>query len=270
MRQSYRLLAFGFALAVATPAGAQSANNDSLVTSMIDMLTDASRWHVALHGGSGSFGNFLLQQTPAGAVALRANRSFAVGGGGGFDVDDNSQIKLDYTYTGSQTQYRDWTGTGSDLLNIRDLGRLTTNAVSLEADHYFVGSRSLVSPYAGFGVAGIWSHLSPDAVLANLAGGTPVVAPLLTTPGGSQKFGFGATANLGAQVRITDEFFARAEWATMNTPNPFNGNRSFQAPLAVTYDQPSRVSKNEWRLAAVYYLGKQAPSQQRPTVATSP
>jgi hypothetical protein len=30
------------------------------------------------------------------------------------------------------------------------------------------------------------------------------------------------------------------------------------------------VQKNEWRLAAVYYLGKTAPSQQKPTVATSP
>ena len=79
MRQSYRLLAFGFALAVATPAGAQNANNDSLVTSVVDMITDASRWHVALHGGAGTFGNLLLQQTPLGAVALRANRAFTFG-----------------------------------------------------------------------------------------------------------------------------------------------------------------------------------------------
>jgi opacity protein-like surface antigen len=265
VRQSYRLLAFGFGLAVATPAGAQSANNDTLVTSMISMLMDASRWHVALHGGSGSFGNFLLQQTPAGAVALRADRSFAVGGGGGFDVDANSQIKLDYTYTRSGMQFRDWTGAGSNLLDVSNLGNLTSNAVSLEADHYFVGSRSLVSPYAGFGVAGIWSHLSPD-IATNLLNQTV----FLTTPGGAQKFGFGATANLGAQVRITQEFFARAEWNTQNTPNPFNGNRSFQSPTGVTYDQPSRVTKNEWRLAAAYYFGKQAPSQQRPTVATSP
>jgi opacity protein-like surface antigen len=261
------LLAFAFGLAVATPAGAQSANNDSLVTSMLDMVMDPSRWHLSLHGGAGSFGNFLLQQTPLGAVALRANRSFAFGGGGGFDIDDNSQIKLDYTYTGSNLKYRDWTGTGSDLLNVSDLGRLQSNVVSLEADHYFVGSRSLVSPYAGFGVAGAWSHLSPDVVPTSVFLNAPT--QFLQTPGGSQKFGFGATANLGAQVRLTQEFFARLEWATMNTPNPFNGNRSFQSPF-ITYDQPSRVSKNEWRVAAVYYLGKQPPSQQRPTVATSP
>jgi opacity protein-like surface antigen len=268
VRQSYRLLAFGFGLAVATPAGAQSANNDSLVTSMFGMLTDASRWHVAAHGGAGTFGNLLLQQTPLGAVAVRANRSFAFGGGGGFDIDDNNQISLDYTYTGSQLRFRDWTGTGSNLLNVSNIGKLTSNVVMVSANHYFVGSRSLVSPYAGFGVAGAWSHVSPDVVPANVFINAPT--QFLQTPGGSQAFGFGATANLGAQVRLTQEFFARVEWSTINTPNAFNGNRAVQSPSFVTYDQPSRVQKNEWRLAAVYYLGKMAPSQQRPTVATSP
>jgi opacity protein-like surface antigen len=262
------LLAFGFGLAVATPAGAQSANNDSLVTSMVGMLMDPSRWHVALHGGAGTFGNLLLQQTPLGAVAVRANRSFAFGGGGGFDIDANSQIALDYTYTGSQMQYRDWRGIGSNLLDVSGIGKLTSNVVAVSANHYFVGSRSLVSPYAGFGVAGAWSHASPDVVPASVFVNAPT--QFLQTAGGSQKFGFGATANLGAQVRLTQEFFARLEWNTINTPNPFNGNRAVQSPSFITYDQPSRVQKNEWRVAAAYYFGKQAPGQQRPTVATSP
>ena len=268
MRQSHRLLAFGFALAVATPVGAQSANNDSLVTSVVGMLMEPSRWHVALHGGAGTFGNMLLQQSPLGAVAIRANRSLAFGGGGGFDIDDNNQVTLDYTYTGSQMQFRDWRGIGSNLLNVSNIGKLTSNVVAVSANHYFVGSRSLVSPYAGFGVAGAWSHVSPDVVPANVFVNAPT--QFLQTPGGSQKFGFGATANLGAQVRLTDEFFTRVEWSTINTPNAFNGNRSAQSPGFITYDQPSRVQKNEWRLAAVYYLGKMAPSQQKPTVATSP
>jgi opacity protein-like surface antigen len=263
-----RLLVFAFGLAVATPAGAQSANNDSLVTSMIDMLMDPSRWHVALHGGAGTFGNLLLQQTPLGAVAVRANRSIAFGGGGGFDIDDNNQISLDYTYTGSQMRFRDWTGTGSNLLNVSNIGKLTSNVVAINANHYFVGSRSLVSPYAGFGVAGAWSHVSPDVVPPNVFVNAPT--QFLTTPGGSQAFGFGATASLGAQVRLTQEFFARVEWNTINTPNAFNGNRAVQSPSFITYDQPSRVQKNEWRVAAAYYFGKMAPSQQRPTVATSP
>ena len=268
MRQSYRLLAFGFALAAATPAGAQSANNDTLATSMLHMIMDPSRWHLSLNGGAGSFGNLLLQQTDLGAVALRGNRSFAFGGGGGFDLDGSSQIRLNYTYTGTNLQYRDWRGIGSNLLNVSGLGKLNSNVVSLEADHYFVGSRSLISPYAGFGLAGAWSHLSPDVVPISVLANAPT--QFLQTPGGSQKFGFGATANLGAQVRLTQEFFTRLEWNTMNVPNPFNGNRAFQSPQGVTYDQPSRVQKNEWRLAGVYYLGKQAPSQQKPTVATSP
>ncbi len=267
MRQSYRLLAFGFALAVAAPAGAQSANNDTLVTSMFSMLTDWSRWHVSLNGGAASLGDLLLQQTPLGAVAVRGNRTFAFGGGGGFDIDESNQIRLNYTYTPTQLQYRDWRGIGSNLLNVSGIGKLTSNVVSLEAAHYFVGSRSLVSPYASFGLAGAWSHLAPDVVPASVFVATPT--QFLETPGGAQKFGFGATANFGAQIRLTQEFFARMEWNTMNLPNPFNGNRSFQSPGFVTYEQPSRVTKNEWRLAGVYYLGKQQPPQ-KPTVATSP
>jgi len=269
VRQSYRLLAFGFALAVATPVGAQSANNDSLVTSVVGMLMEPSRWHVALHGGAGTFGNMLLQQSPLGAVAIRANRSLAVGGGGGFDIDDNNQVTLDYTYTGSQMQFRDWRGIGSNLLNVSNIGKLTSNVVAVSANHYFVGSRSLVSPYAGFGVAGAWSHVSPDVVGASVfSPNTPT--QFLETGGGSQKFGFGATANLGAQVRLTQEFFARVEWNTTNTPNAFNGSRATQSPSFITYDQPSRVQKNEWRVAGVYYLGKMAPAATKPTVATSP
>ena len=268
MRQSYRLLAFGFGLAVATPAGAQSANNDTLVTSMIDMITDASRWHLSLNGGAGSFGNMLLQQTPLGAVAIRGNRSFAFGGGGGFDVDQNNQIRLNYTYTGTNLQYRDWRGIGSNLLNVSGLGKLNSNVVTLEADHYFVGSRSLVSPYAGIGLSGAWSHLSPDVVPASVFVNTPT--QFLTTPGGSQRFGMAGSANFGAQIRLTQEFFTRVEWNTINVPNPFNGNRAFQSPGGVTYDQPSRVQKNEWRLAGVYYLGRPSQSQQKPTMATSP
>jgi hypothetical protein len=262
------LLAFGFALAAATPAGAQSANNDSLVTSIADMIMDPARWHLALHGGAGTSASYLKQQTPLGAVALRANRSFAFGGGGGFDIDDNNQISLDYTYSGSQLRYRDWRGIGSNLLDVSGLGRLTNNVLALSTNHYFVGSRSLVSPYAGFGVAGVWSHLGPDVVPASVFVNAPT--QFLETPGGSQKFGIAGTANLGAQVRLTQEFFARVEWNTMNVPSPFNGNRALQSPSFITYDQPSRVQKNEWRVAGVYYLGKQAPSQQRPTVATSP
>lgn len=269
MRQSYRLLAFGFALAVGTPAGAQSANNDTLVTSMWSMITDASRWHVSLNGGAASLGNLLLQQTTLGAVAIRGNRTFAFGGGGGFDIDESNQIRLNYTYTPTQLQYRDWRGIGSNLLNVTGIGKLTNNVVSLDANHYFVGSRSLVSPYAGFGLAGAWSHLSPDVVPSSVfALNTPT--QFLQTPGGSQKFGFGATANFGAQVRLTQEFFTRLEWNTMNLPNPFNGNRAFTSPGGVTYDQPARVTKNEWRLAGVYYLGKMAPAATKPTVATSP
>ena len=70
--------------------------------------------------------------------------------------------------------------------------------------------------------------------------------------------------------RIARDPGRRALVNAMGMPNPFDGNRAFRSPLGVTYDQPSRVSKQDWRVAAVYYFGKVTPSQQKPTVATSP
>jgi outer membrane protein W len=258
VRQIPRLYVFALGLAIVPPVAAQSATNDTLATSMMHMIMDPARWHVSLQGAASHNGTFLSQHTNDGDVAIRTSVAPSLGGGGGFDINDNTNLRLGYTYTPSKLRYRDWNGTGSNALNISNIGNLTNNVVSFEAQHYFVGSRSLVSPYAGVGLAGVWSHLSPEN------------QNLLTTPGGSQKFGWAPTANFGAQVRLTSEFYSRLEWATMGMPNPFDGNRAFRSPLGVTYDQPSRVSKQEWRVAAVYYFGKVTPSQQKPTVATSP
>ena len=87
------------------------------------------------------------------------------------------------------------------MLDSDDLGKLKSNVAALDVVHYFVGSRSLIAPYAGAGVAGVWSALGPEG-------------PALITPGGSQQFHFGINANVGVQVRIIPQLFGRAEWNT--------------------------------------------------------
>jgi len=189
------------------------------------------------------FGTFLMQNTPGGERALKANRSLGFGLGAGFDVTDQLGVRLGWSYTNSGMEYRDYNGTGSDALDVEDLGKLKSNIASLDVVHYFVGSRSLVSPYAGAGIAGVWSALGPET-------------PLLTTPGGSQQFHVGINANLGVQVRVIDALFGRVEWNTMGTRNPFNGNRSYKTTVGDTFDEPTRVAKTEWRFAAAYYFAK--------------
>jgi outer membrane protein W len=234
---------------MAAPAGAQStqstqsSTNDSYVTDMLSALTHKSRWSLSGNLATSSYGTFLMQNTPAGERALRGGRQLGWGLASGFDITDKLGARLGWTYTNTNMQFKDFSGTGSNLLDVENLGKLKSNIAALDLVHYFVGSRSLIAPYAGAGLAGVWSSLGSE----NAA---------LITPGGSQQFHMGINANVGVQVRVIPQLFGRLEWNTMGTHNPFNGNRSYKTAGGSTFDEPSRVSKTEWRFAAAYYLGK--------------
>jgi hypothetical protein len=245
-------------VALASPAGAQNkaaqnATNDSYVTEMVDALTDASRWSLSGNLATSRYGTFLMQNVPGGERSLRGDRHFGWGLATGFDITDQLGLRLGWTYTNTNMQFKDYSGTGSDFLDSDDLGKLKSNIAALDVVHYFVGSRSLIAPYAGAGVAGVWSSLGPDG-------------PALITPGGSQQFHMGINANVGVQLRVIPQLFGRVEWNTMGTRNPFNGNRSYKTNFGDTFDEPSRVSKTEWRFAAAYYFGEPA---KQPTVTAT-
>jgi outer membrane protein W len=253
VRLSTRLYALALSAAVASPAGAQSTTNDHFVTDMVKALKDPARWSLSGNVAASRTEPYLLQTTQLGERAVRAERGVAWGLGTGFDVGDKLGLRLGWSYTNSNMEFRDFNGTGSDLLDVEDIGKLKTNIASLDVVHYFVGSRSLISPYAGAGVAGVWSGLAPQG-------------DFLATPGGSQQFHWGLDASVGVQVRVIEKLFGRAEWATMGSHNPFNGNRSYRAVNGVNIDEPTRINKTEWRLAATYYFGTPA---TQPTVTAT-
>ena len=256
MRLSTRMLALACVAAVASSAGAQStqnSTNDSYVTDMVTSLTDASRWRLSANLGTNRYGTFLMQNVPGGERALRGDSPFGWGLAAGFDITDKLGMRLGWTYTNTNMQFKDYSGTGSDFLDSDDLGKLKSNIAALDVVHYFVGSRSLIAPYAGAGVAGVWSALGPEG-------------PQLITPGGSQQFHLGINANVGVQIRIIPQTFGRIEWNTMGTRNPFTGNRSYKSTVGQTFDEPSRINKTEWRFAATYYFGE--PDKQ-PAVTAS-
>jgi opacity protein-like surface antigen len=250
------MLALACVAAVASSAGAQStqnSTNDSYVTDMVTSLTDASRWSLSGNLATNRYGTFLMQNVPGGERALRGDSPFGWGLAAGFDITDKLGVRLGWTYTNTTMQFKDYSGTGSNFLDSDDLGKLKSNVAALDIVHYFVGSRSLVAPYAGAGIAGVWSSLGAEG-------------PALITPGGSQQFNVGITANIGVQVRLIPQLFGRVEWNSMGTHNPFNGNRSYKASSGDTFDEPSRVSKTEWRFAAAYYLGKE---EKKPAVTAT-
>jgi len=233
-------------VAVASPAGAQTtknSTNDSYVTDIVTSLTDASNWSLSGHLATNRYGTFLMQNVPEGERALRGDSHFGWGLAAGYDITDKLGLRLGWTYTNTNMQFKDYSGTGSDLLDSDDLGKLKSNIAALDVVHYFVGSRSLIAPYAGAGVAGVWSALGPEG-------------PQLITPGRSQQFHLGINANVGVQIRIIPQTFGRIEWNTMGTRNPFTGNRSYKSTIGDTFDEPSRINKTEWRFAATYYFGE--------------
>jgi len=256
VRLGTRLLVLACGVAVASPVGAQNTTNttnDAYVTDMVDHMTEASRWSFSGNLETSRYGTFLMQNVPAGERALRGERQLGWGLGAGFDISDQLGVRLGWTYTNTNMQFKDFSGSGSELLDSGDLGKLKSNVAALDIVHYFVGSRSLVAPYAGAGIAGVWSSLGTEG-------------PTLITPGGSQQFNVGITANIGVQVRLIPQLFGRVEWNSMGTHNPFNGNRSYKASSGDTFDEPSRVAKTEWRFAAAYYLGKE---EKKPAVTAT-
>ena len=253
MRLGTRMFALACGVAAAAPAGAQNTTNDAYVTDMVSSLTDASRWSLSANVATNRYGTFLMQNVEGGERALRGDGHFGWGLAAGYDISDKLGLRLGWSYTNTNMQFKDYSGTGSEFLDSDDLGKLKSNIAALDVVHYFVGSRSLIAPYAGAGVAGVWSALGPEG-------------PTLITPGGSQQFHFGITANVGAQIRIIPQLFARAEWNSMGSRNPFNGNRSYKTSVGDTFDEPSRVSKTEWRFAAAYYFGE--PTTQPTVTAT--
>ena len=173
VRQSHRLLAFGFALAVATPAGAQSANNDSLVTSMIDMIMDPSRWHCVAPWRCRH-----LRQLAAAAIPVGRGRDSrqSVAWPSAAAVGSTSMTTTRSAWTtripARRCSIGDWSGTGSNLLNVSNIGNLTSNVVTVSANHYFVGSRSWSArtPVSALPVRGLTSAptSSPPTCLSML------------------------------------------------------------------------------------------------------
>lgn len=253
MRLGTRMLVIACGVIGSSPAAAQNTTNDAYVTDMVDHLTDAARWSFAGNVGTSRYGSFLMQNVPGGERSLRGDRHFTWGLAAGYDISDQLGFRLGWSYTNTNMRFKDFSGSGSELLDSDDLGKLKSNVAALDVVHYFVGSRSLIAPYAGAGVAGVWSALSSDG-------------PALLAPGGSQQFNIGVNASLGVQVRVIPQLFGRLEWNSMATHNPFNGNRSYKASSGDTFDEPSRVTKSEWRFAAAYYLGN---PETKPAVTAS-
>jgi opacity protein-like surface antigen len=217
-----------------------------------------SSWNVYLHGGLTNHSRFMLQRPGpavpgAGERALRSEGGYNVGIGAGVDILLRTGFRMSYTYSSNDLNFRTDNGDGSFDLDINDVASLSSHTVTAEIIRYMLPARSGFTPYGSAGFVGTWWGLDQT---------TELVVPA----GGSTQFRFGAIGSIGLQAKLAENWFLRLEDAFATIRSPFTGDESFRALGGATIDEPTRITKTDFRLAAVYRFGK--PHQPRAAVTT--
>jgi len=229
-----------------------SAQADSTKAEATDFVRDVIKaligpnWNAYAHGGFTTGHRFVLQHaanTLDGQRALQSATGYNLGLGAGVDILLRMGFRMNYSFTSSNLNFKTDDGNGSDALNIDDVGRLKTNTLSLEVMRYMLPSRAAVTPYGTLGIQGTWWSLSEKS-------------PLVTSNGAGTPFAIGPLFSFGVQVKAAEHWSGRAEMALSSGHNPFTGNQSFRALSGPTIDEPTTVSRTEYRLAGVYHFGK--------------
>jgi hypothetical protein len=203
-------------------------------------------WNVFAHGGFTTDDRFLLQRaanTVDGERALQGSTGFNIGAGGGVDILLRMGFRASYTFTSNDLNFKTDNGNGSHALDIDDVGRVKTHNATLEVMRYMLPSRAAITPYGTLGIQGTWWVLDEKS-------------PLVTSSGASTPFNVGPLFSFGIQFKASDHFSGRLETTLSSGHNPFSGNKSFRALSGPAIDEPTSVSRTDFRLAGVYHFGR--------------
>jgi opacity protein-like surface antigen len=208
-----------------------------------------------VNGGFTRGDRFVLQQavnTIDGQRALNGATGWNVGGGIGVDFLLRTGLRLGYTFSSRDLNFKTDNGNGSDALDIDDVGTIRTHTASLELMRYMLPSRTAISPYGTIGIQGTWWVLTDQA--------NPIVLSNGKTP-----FSFSPMFSFGVQFKATNSLSGRLEATLSSGHNPFTGKNSFRALSGPTIDEPTDLRRSDYRLAGVYYFGKEkAPAVKLP------
>ena len=237
-------------------AAQETANKENAEEYVRDALWGlfGPNWNLSVHGGFSNTGRFLLQRAdlPGTTVerALSSEGGWNVGGAIGVDILPRVGARLNYTYGSADLAFNTDDGNDATVGDLDDLGRIETHLASIELLRYLLPARSAVTPYGGAGfVATWWVFDQPQSIVQ--------------APGGTTQFRVGAMAVIGLQVKLADRWDVRAEATTASVRNPFTGRESYTALGGSTIDEPSRVSKRDFKLAFMYNFSK--PKLELPT-----
>ena len=244
------------ALAPNFSAAQQTANKEKTEEYVKDALWGlfGPNWNLSVHGGFSNTGRFLLQRADIAGVsverALSSESGWNVGGSIGVDILLRVGARLNYTYGSADLAFDTDDGNGSTGGDLDDLGRIQTHLASIELLRYLLPSRAAITPYGGAGFVATWWVFDQNH-------------SIVQAPGGTTQFRVGAMAILGLQVKLSDHWDVRAEATTANVRNPFTGGESYTALGGSTIDEPTRVSKRDFKLAFMYNWSK--PKLELPT-----
>jgi hypothetical protein len=236
---------------VALPTTSSAQAKDSLKAEAQDFVHDVlhaligPHWNVFAQGGFATGERFVLQRaanTVDGQRALEPSTGFNIGIGAGADILLRMGVRANYTFASNGLSFKTDDGTGSNALNIDDVGTLKTHTLALEVMRYMLPSRSVFTPYGTLGIQARWWVLDEKSPLVLSNGATP--------------FAFGPLFSFGVQAKATDHWSGRLELSLTSGHNPFTGSNSFRALSGPTIDEPSGVSRTEYRLAGVYHFGR--------------
>ena len=244
-----RWLVVGCACAVLLLPGERVSAQKRLAGDLFSWLFDAPRWNFNVHGGWGGYGRFLLQNPTQDPFdfrqrSLRGKDAFTIGAGIGATPLPRVGFRFSYQYTTGNLEWRDDTGTGTELLDSGEIADIRQHMLGFELIRYLLLETSRISPYATGGFTGSWWKMQPEGTLA------------LRAPDSSTQFRWGAMGTIGLHYMFTQAFRVRLEVAGASIGNPFTGRDSFIALNGRTIDEPTRVRKTDLRLALQYSWGK--------------
>lgn len=247
---------------VATPTICTAQAADSTKAQATDFVRDVlhalfgPNWNVFAQGGVATSERYTLQQAVNpldGQRALQSATGYELGLGGGVDILLRTGFRASYSFSSSGLNYRTDNGTGSDALNIDDVGTLKSHTVTLEVMRYMLPASAAITPYATLGIHGTWWVLDEKSPLVTSNDATPFsISPL---------FAF------GMQFKPSQHWGGRVEANLFGGHNPFTGNKSFRSLAGPAIDEPSTVNHTDFRLAGVYYFGKSKTSNPPSPVA---
>jgi len=209
-----------------------------------------ARFTIEVFGGLADYGRFLDQYVflldvdedtvlAFGQREVTAKTALALGLSVGGFFWDKTGVRLGFTWSPSEIEFRDDTGTDSEIFDEDDVADLSAYVLSLELMRFLFDPRRRFAPYVAAGITGTWWSLDEDDD-----------DEILSTD--ATHFRWGGTTSIGVQYRATRNFGLRAEVATMALGNPFDGNDSFRTDSGLTFDEPSTVRFTRITLALTY------------------